>query len=168
MKKEPVFFEERALKVGRILAEAGCELWVNSDKGMLVRAADAYRAHNGKKLVVLYPEKGEPWPNKHTVPYTKKANEVRKERNWFWSNYNVVSLVDICVCVGLSAGTLSELAYIKWNCQFKCGKLGKLIGIRELLREEKFPLEIEIGVGIITYLDTVHDFETATLSFCYA
>jgi len=122
------FFLEKSKVIGKILAETDCELWVNSDRGMLVAIGRAYKDFGGKKLVVLYPDKGEPWPKEHAKPYVKNTDELKKEPNWFWSNYNVTALPDLCICVGLSAGTLSELAYIKWNYQLKCGNLKKLIG----------------------------------------
>ena len=153
--QKPVdFFLRKAKKIGKILAENGAELWVNSDKGMLVGVTRAYKKNNGQRLVVLYPGKGEPWPNKHAKPYIRYADEMRKERNWFWSNYNVVALPDICICVGLSAGTLSELAYIKWNHRLKRGSLKKLIVIKELLRGGRLPPEIEFDIKeILIYIN---------------
>lgn len=156
--KSQEFLLERARLIGKILAEADCELWVNSDKGMLVAIGRSYKDFGGKKLVVLYPDKGEPWPKEHSKPYIKNADEIRKEPNWFWSNYNVTALPDLCVCVGLSAGTLSELAYIKWNYQLKCGNLKKLIAIQELLRGNSLPLEIEDDIKpIIQYIKKTED-----------
>lgn len=156
--KSQDFFLEKAQLIGKILAEANCELWINSDKGMLVAIGRAYKKFEGKKLVVLYPVKGEPWPKEHTKPYVKNADELRKELNWFWSNYNVTALPDLCVCVGLSAGTLSELAYIKWNCRLKCGNLKKLIAIQELIRDERLPLEIEDDIKpIVQYIKKTED-----------
>jgi len=157
--KKPVkFFISQAEKIGKLLAEAGWELWVNSDKGMAENIARSYKKNNGKKLVILYPGKAEPWPNKHARPYKKYADELRKEPNWFWTNYNVVAIPDLCICVGLSAGTLSELAYIKWNHQLKRGNLKKLIAIKELLRERKLPLEIEVDVRkILTYINKTEE-----------
>jgi len=62
-------------------------------------------------------------------------------------NYNVISLPDICVCVGLSPGAFSELAYINWDQRLKCGNLKKLIGITDLLSYNKFPHEFEYELG---------------------
>jgi len=156
--KSQDFLLEKAQLVGKILAETNCELWINSDKGMLVAIGRAYKDFGGEKLVILYPEKGEPWSKEHTKPYIKNADEIRKEPNWFWSNYNVTALPDLCVCVGLGAGVLSELAYIKWNYQLKCGNLKKLIGIKELLRGEKFPPEIEEDIkDIVQYIEKTED-----------
>lgn len=156
--KPQEFFLEKAESIGKVLAEKNCEVWVNSDKGMLVAVGRAYKEAGGKKLVVLYPEKGEPWPKEHAKPYVRYADELRKEPNWFWSNYNVVTLPDLCVCAGLSAGTLSELAYIKWNRQLGCGNLKKLLGVAELLRDNRFPPEIEIDIkDIIEYIPRAED-----------
>lgn len=152
------FFLEKAQLIGKTLAETNCELWINSDKGMLVAIGRAYKKFGGKKVVVLYPAKGEPWPKEHAKPYIKYCDELRKERNWFWSNYNVTALPDVCICVGLSAGTLSELAYIKWNYQLKCGNLKRLIGIKELLRGGRLPPEIEVDIKeIVQYIETTEN-----------
>lgn len=129
--------------IGKTLALLDCELWVNSDKGTLSEIAKAYKMSGGKKLVVLYPKNGKPWPKGHTEPYKKIADEIREEKDWFYCNYNVVSLPDVCVCVGLSPGTFSELAYINWNQRLKCGNSKRLIGVRDLLRNHKFPIEFE-------------------------
>lgn len=159
--KPQEIFLEKARIIGKILAEANCELWVNSDKGMLVAIGKAYKNFGGEKLVILYPDKGEPWPKEHATPYIKYADDLRKEQNWFWSNYNVTALTDLCICVGLSAGTLSELAYIKWNYQLKCGNLKKLIGVKELLRDGKFPPEIEVDIKeIIQYIEKTEDLKS--------
>lgn len=153
--KKPVrFFISRAEQIGEILAEMDCELWINSDKGIGDIVAKSYKKNKGKKLVILYPKKSEPWPRKHARPYIKNADILRKEPNWFWTNYNVTALPDLCLCAGLSAGTLSELAYIKWNYQLKRGRMKRLIAIRELLRGKKLPLEIEADIKkILIYLD---------------
>ncbi len=156
--KSKDFLLKKAQTIGKILVEKDCELWINSDKGMLVAVGRAYKKFGGKKLIVLYPDKGEPWPKKHALPYIKYADELRKEKDWFWSNYNVTALPDLCVCVGLSAGTLSELAYIKWNYTLNRGKLKKLIGIKELLRDGKFPPEVEVDIKeIIQYMERTED-----------
>jgi len=42
------FFLERARKIGKILAESGIELWINSDKGMLVGVARGYKKITAK------------------------------------------------------------------------------------------------------------------------
>lgn len=133
---------------------------------MLAAIGRAYKKFGGKKCVILYPEKGEPWPKDHAFPYIKFADEIKKEPNWFWSNYNVTAIPDICICVGLGAGVLSELAYIKWNQQLKCGNLKKLIAIKELIRNNRIPLEIEIDIkNIIQYIKRTEDLKLVLEKF---
>lgn len=153
--KRPVsFYLQKTKEIGKLLSEINCELWINSDKGVAINIAKSYKKNKGKKLVILYPGKGEPWPNKHARPYIKYADELRKEPDWFWTNYNVTAIPDICICTGLSAGTLSELAYIKWNYQLKRGNLKKIIVIKELLRGKKLPPEIEVDIKkILIYIN---------------
>lgn len=147
------FFLEKAEIIGSSIAQFDYELWVNSDGGMINHIARSYQKHGGKRLVMLYPKKGEPWPNTHAKIHLQHADILSPQRNWFWANYAVVTMPDVCICVGLSAGTLSELAYIKWNCQFSCGNMKRLIAIQELIRGERLPLEIEVEVRhILTYL----------------
>ncbi len=158
--KEVGALEDEARIVGKVLADLNCELWVNSDGGMLAVVAKAYKTSKGNKLVVLTPKEGEPWPKTHTKPYVDYADEIREEKDWFYSNYNVVKLPNLCVCVGLSCGTFSELAYIKWDHQFKCGNLEKLIGITSLLRDGRFPEELEEmakdKISYVNVLDLKH------------
>jgi hypothetical protein len=156
--KPKEFFLEKAKFIGKTLAELNAELWINSDQGMLAAIGRSYDKFGGKKCVVLYPDKGVPWPKAHAASYLKNADEIRIEQDWFWTNYNVTSKVDICICVGLSAGTLSELAYIKWNYQFNCGNMKKLIAIKELLRDGRLPPEIDIEIKKITqYVNHAED-----------
>jgi len=158
--KPASFFIEKAKEIGKLLAKFNCEVWINSDKGMANTVALAYKESNGRKLIVLYPHRPLPWPNKHARPYKNYADKLKKEPNWFWTNYNVVAQPDLCVCLGLSAGTLSELAYIKWNYQLKRGKLEGRIAIKELLRERKLPPEIEVDIKkILIYINKVGELE---------
>jgi len=157
-KKSAGFFMKKAEEIGKVLAEFNCEVWANGDKGMVSTVALAYKKKGGRKLIILYPHQPSPWPNKHVRLYKKYADKLKKEKNWFWANYNVVSQPDLCICVGLSSGTLSELAYIKWNHQLKRGKLKRLIAIKELLRERKLPPEIEVDIRkILIYVNRVKD-----------
>lgn len=155
------FFLKRAEAVGKTLASHGCEVWVNSDGGMVSGVAKAYKKAGGKRLVMLYPRKGEPWPNKHAKPHTQHADKISRQPNWFWANYQVVTAPDICLCVGLSAGTLSELAYIKWNCQFNRGRLKQLVVLQDLVRDKKIPPEIEVELqGILLYCKSIKELDT--------
>lgn len=147
------FFLKKAEVIGCVLAQLDCELWVNSDGGMIKYVARSYHKYGGRRLVMLFPKKGEPWPNTHTKIHLEHADVLSPQKNWFWANYAVVTIPDVCICVGLSAGTLSELAYIKWNCQFSSGNMKRLVAVQELMRGGRLPLEIEVEVRhVLTYV----------------
>lgn len=149
---------ERISLLGKMIAEAGHELWVNPDGGVLAAVANAYKTHGGSRLVVLVPMAADPWPNDHTRAHVQIADEVRKLPNWFHANYAVVSEVDICICAGRSVGTFSELAYARWDEKFKTGVLQKLFAVRELLLENELPREYSQKFGMrLQYVDTVED-----------
>ncbi|MDP4007192.1 MAG: hypothetical protein Q8P55_01165 [bacterium] len=164
--KSEDFFLKKAEEIGLVLASKGCEVWVNSDGGMVSAVAHAYKKAGGKKLVMLYPTKGEPWPNKHAKPHLKHADKLQKLPNWFWTNYQVVSAPDVCICVGLSSGTLSELAYVKWNRQFNRGHLKHLVVMQDLVRGRRIPPEIEVEVkDILLYCKNMEELKTALKRF---
>ncbi|MBI4217427.1 MAG: hypothetical protein HY603_01370 [Parcubacteria group bacterium] len=147
---------ERIDLLGKMIAEAGHELWVNPDGGVLAAVANAYKAHGGSHLVMLVPMAADPWPNDHTHIHAQIADEVRKLPSWFHANYAVVSEVDICICAGRSVGTFSELAYARWDEKFKTGVLQKLFAVRELLLEGKLPYEYSQKFGArLHYVDTI-------------
>lgn len=165
-RKPAGFFIKKAKEIGRILAGFNCEVWANGDKGIVSTVALAYKRNGGRKLTILYPHQPSPWPNKHVRLYKNYADKLKKETNWFWANYNVVTQPDLCICVGLSSGTLSELAYIKWNYQLKCGELKRLIAIKELLRGRSLPPEIEVDIKkILTYINKVEDLKGALVKY---
>ncbi|MDO8654995.1 MAG: hypothetical protein Q7R48_01040 [bacterium] len=151
---------DMAVRVGEIIADAGHELWVNPDGGMLAAVAEAYKAHGGKKLVVLVPQSSDPWPTNHAQPYVQTADQVEMRPSWFHTNYAVVSEVDICICVGLSTGTFSELAYIKWDVKHDSPttKLRKLLAVRELIRGGELPPEFFGKLGdVLRYVNAIEE-----------
>ena len=156
------FLLERGKLVGRILADTDKELWVNADGGMLYAVAQGYKDAGGKKLVMLLPLHGDPWPIEHARPYTVLADEVRRPANWLRANLEVVSLPELVVCVGLSAGTYSELSYIRWNIEHSGnGKESNhrprpLVAIREFIRGGEVPPEFkQVLAPVLRYIPVV-------------
>lgn len=160
LEKPLEFVLERAALIGRILAENDCEVLVNADGGMLAAVAKSYKDHDGRKLVVLVPRRAGPWPIDHTVPYTEIADEVMQLADWFRTNRAVVSLPTLVVCVGLSAGTFSELSYIKWDDQHQKGNLEKLVVIQELVRGGVIPPELAINIApMLEYVNVAEELD---------
>ena len=103
--------------------------------------------------MVLVPGRADPWPNDHAWAYTRIADRVKKLKSWYRANHVVVSEVDVCVCVGLSAGTYTELGYAKWGEEFKRGTLKRLLVVQELIRGGKLPPEFSRKFGpVLRYI----------------
>ncbi|MDP4007190.1 MAG: hypothetical protein Q8P55_01155 [bacterium] len=147
---------ERGALVGQILAGLGEELWVNADGGMLYAVAQSYKEHGGKKLVMLLPRRGQLWSIEHAKPFAQIADELRRPSSWIAANLEVVSTPELCVCVGLSAGTMSELSYIRWNIELGGGNLKTLVAVRELLRGGEVPPEYKsVLAPVLRYVQAV-------------
>lgn len=153
------FLLAKAGQVGKIIAQSGCELWINSDGGMLAAVAESYKIHGGKSLVMLLPlPPGDPWPVAHGEAYLAMADRVIRPSDWYRANHLVVSEPETVVCVGLSGGTNTELGYIKWDVRWRLGNLATLIGVRELLRGGKIAPEEEPGVkSVLRYIETTDE-----------
>lgn len=155
------FLVERAVRVGEILAENGCKLLANSEDGSMVfEVACAYKKHGGTEFILVTPRRPTPWPLAETNASRAVADSIEEFQDWYRANHAVVSRPTIVVCVGLSAGTLSELAYIKWDDQFQRGSLQKLVIIRELMREEELLPELAINIApLVEYIGVVEELD---------
>ncbi len=131
--------------IGSATAKSGAKLTVVFNYGgMLKLVGDAHKSAGGT-LRMLYTEKAadsSDWDTAPYEPHLKEADETKKFPSWHHMLLSLVSDADIVLCVGLSAGVFAELAYMKWNKAENKGRVKKLIGIKELLREEQFPPEI--------------------------
>lgn len=111
--------------------------------GMLKLVGDAHKTAGGT-LRMLYTEKNgsDDWETSPYEPHLKEADELKNLPSWHHMLLSLVSDAGIVVCAGLSAGVFAELAYMKWNAMEKRGRVKKLIGVKELLRNGEFPPEI--------------------------
>jgi hypothetical protein len=157
IKKDMGEIEKISASIGEILAEKKMDLVVvfNYD-GMLKLVGDSYMKKGGK-IEMLYTENDYDW---ETKPYMKNlplASKKVKTPSWHDMLLKLVSDSDIVICAGLSSGVMAELAYMKWNHQDGKGKVRKLIGIKELLRNDEFPPEITFDIKDITTVVSIKD-----------
>ncbi|MDO8633571.1 MAG: hypothetical protein Q8O97_02935 [bacterium] len=162
----------RAALIGRILAELGLELWVNSEtRGVPFEVAKSYKENRGPKLVALVAGGREPWPPAPAGGTESFADEVRVERDWFWANYVEVSRTDAVIAAGLSPGTFSEFGYIAWDLRLAeimdtPSSLKHLVVVKEFLQANRpeFPEERVLSLllekpvaPILQYIDKVEE-----------
>lgn len=114
---EPRVYTDAAAAVGRLLAVAGAGLIVVPDRGVAVAAMDAYLEHGGLKLTGICPSSGVSEPAAAVAVQARRdrCHEVIDDCSWYEQHYRIGVLSDRMVCVGLSCGTIAELAWTKWT-----------------------------------------------------
>jgi hypothetical protein len=113
----PDAYIRAAAAVGRLLAAAGAGLIVVPDRGVAIAAMDAYLAYGGPRLTGLCPSSGvsEPAAAVAVREHRDRCHEVVDDLSWYEQHHRIGVLADRMVCVGLSCGTLAELAWTKWT-----------------------------------------------------
>lgn len=149
--------ENLARDVGKALAVSKCQLVVGFNySGMIKLVGDAYK-QNGGRLEMLYTENDSDWFTDVYMKCLEEADKKTKKASWHDLLLSLVSDSDGVVCVGLAAGVLGELAYMKWNFQENKGKVKALIGIKEFLRNGGFPPEISFDLKKIIVISSSKD-----------
>jgi hypothetical protein len=113
----PTAYIRTASAVGRLLAAARAGLIVVPDRGVAIAAMDAYLAYGGPRLTGLCPSSGasEPAAAVAVRENRDRCHEVVDDLSWNEQHHRIGVLADRMVCVGLSCGTLAELAWTKWT-----------------------------------------------------
>lgn len=107
---------EKAAEAGRLLAAAGLELVVVPDQGVPVIAAQAYRGAGGKKIFGLIPRSGcsAKGATSRVQRNSRLCDETHTDLTWLEQHARIVELADAMICVGVSCGTMCEIAWTKW------------------------------------------------------
>ena len=103
--------------VGALLAAAGHRLLIVPDRGVAIAALAAYRLAGGPEVVGIVPVSGpsESVADASIASHLDECDVVIREYTWFEQHHTIGRLADAMVCVGLSPGTLAELAWTKWT-----------------------------------------------------
>ena len=114
---DPGRMREQAGEAGRTLASSGHELVIVPDKGVPVIAAKAYRAAGGKKIWGLIPTSGHSAEGASSRVQRNSClcDETRRDLTWHEQHSRLVEFADVLLCVGMSCGTLCEIAWTKWT-----------------------------------------------------
>ncbi|MCX6340736.1 MAG: hypothetical protein NTX71_12620 [Candidatus Aureabacteria bacterium] len=107
---------EKAAEAGRLLAAAGLELVVVPDQGVPVIAAEAYRAAHGRRLLGLIPTSGSSakGATSRVQRNSRLCDETHTDLTWLEQHARIAELADAMICVGVSCGTICEIAWTKW------------------------------------------------------
>jgi len=130
-------FIRSAQETGKLLAELGHILVIVPDQGVAIIAAETYRKNWGRKVIGIIPKLDRDFPWEHL--HQNLCDETVENLDWYQTLAEIGKISDIIVCLGLSCGSISEIAWTKW---FK----RRIIIVRNLI--SGFPPEIAKDVDV--------------------
>jgi len=113
---DPAVCKRIAGEAGATAARKGFEVVVVPDRGVGLLAAEAYRSAGGPKLVGIIPQGGTCGQQATCCcdQHRHLCHEIVEDLEWTAQHERICQLSDVLLCVGLSCGTISEIAWTKW------------------------------------------------------
>ena len=113
---DPAACANAARAAGEGLARRGHELLVVPDRGVALLAAEAYRAAGGRRLIGIFPRGGTDIQDALTEcdEHRSLCHETIEGLNWTEQHERICQLSEALLCIGLSCGTVAEIAWTKW------------------------------------------------------
>lgn len=113
---DPTACERTAREAGAELARQGYDVVVVPDRGVGLLVAEAYRMACGPLLIGIVPSGGTPGQEatNRCEQHRHLCDEVVGELQWTEQHERICKLSDVLLCIGLSCGTISEIAWTKW------------------------------------------------------
>ena len=145
----PGTLEKAARRIGAFLAKNSMGLVSVPDRGVGLWVLEAYRKSGGHNSLALSPSGADALDDcKDLTPHhISMANEVRTDLSWDEAPSQLIRESDCFVCIGLSCGTIIELACTKWIRRFPLLVVDSFI--------TRLPIEVtsEIDVRLCRNLD---------------
>jgi len=113
---DPAACKRIAGEAGQSVARNGFELVVVPDRGVGLLAGEAYRSAGGRKLVGIIPQGGTCGQQATCCcdQHRHLCHEIVEDLEWTAQHERICQLSDVLLCIGLSCGTISEIAWTKW------------------------------------------------------
>jgi len=116
----PGTLETAARRTGAFLAKNSMGLVSVPDRGVGLWVLEGYRSSGGDNSLALSPTGSDTLDNcmDLTRRHVSMANQLRTDLSWEEAPAQMVRESDCFVCIGLSCGTIIELASTKWMGRF--------------------------------------------------
>jgi hypothetical protein len=114
--RDPAACERAAKEAGEWLAAHGHDLVVVPDRGVGPLAAEAYHAAGGRRLIGIVPDGGTSYQAATSRCNESRhlCNEIVDDLDWTEQHERICQLSAVLLCIGISCGTMSEIAWTKW------------------------------------------------------
>ncbi|MBN9080631.1 MAG: hypothetical protein BGP04_20380 [Rhizobiales bacterium 62-17] len=109
-------YRDLAYEAGRTIAECGAMLAVVPDRGIAVTGMRGYRDAHGPWTIGLVPDGGpsDTVATPNCVENAAACDEILDGFTWHHQHAAICELSNLLLCVGLSCGTMAEIAWTKW------------------------------------------------------
>ncbi len=113
---DPAACERTAIAAGEGLARRGYTVVLVPDRGVALLAAQAYRAADGPRLIGVIPHGGTSAQAATTCceDHRHLCHETVEDLTWTGQHECICQLSNVLLCIGLSCGTVAEIAWTKW------------------------------------------------------
>ena len=142
-------------KIGKLIAEKNHELIIIPNKGIPLEIAKIYKQKGGKVFGVI-PTQDKDYGNEHIKDFIDIINEKISVDSWYDADGKIAAFGDLCLVIGLSAGTMRALTALKFHYKYKNSKT-KLIIFKNTISSK---IQKEIAEEIpITYINSINELE---------
>lgn len=109
-------YRDSAYEAGRVVARLGAVLTVVPDRGVAVSGMRGYQEARGSWTIGLVPSGGpsDSVATGNCLENSGACDEVIDGFTWHQQHALMCELSDLLICVGLSCGTMAEIAWTKW------------------------------------------------------
>ena len=144
--------------VGKLLARKKVELVIVPVRGIPYEVAKVYKENKGPKVIGAVPKDDKEYGIMHIEEYRHISDEEFNIGDWYDLNGRIAAKGDIAICIGMSGGTICDVAMLKYHYKY-LGKKTKLI-IFENTLSSKLPPELEEDLkGNLIYIKSVKELE---------
>ena len=114
---DPALCLATAERAGAELARRGYAVVLVPDRGVALMAAEAYRKACGPHLVGIMPRGGTSTQQATSCCEDHRwlCDQVVDELTWAEQHERICQLAQAMLCIGMSCGTMAEVAWTKWT-----------------------------------------------------
>ena len=144
---------DAAYGAGRVIARMGAILTIVPDRGVAVSGMRGYQEARGLWTVGLVPSGGpsDAVATPNCLENSVNCDEVIGGFTWHHQHAFICEFSNLLICIGLSCGTIAEIAWTKWV------KGPKVLVMRQTLTAIPKEILAEIDVD---FVDTIAELET--------
>jgi len=144
--------------LGKFFAENKDKLVIIPVPGIIYKIAESYKKSKGKKIIGLVPKKDTRYGIEHIKETIPIADETIEVNSWYDANGEIVAKGDICVCVGLSGGVMSEISFLKYHKNYFNNKTKLIIFENTISKRLHKELEEDLKKNLY-YVNSFEEFK---------